>query len=59
MLWSSGLLPLLVFRGRRFEPSNDEDDDTGDNEDDEMDDALSWGAEDKLAYGLCVKECPD
>ena len=30
----------------------------GDNEVDEMDNALSWGAEDRLAYGLCVKECP-
>ena len=30
----------------------------GDNEVDEMDNALSPGAEDRLAYGLCVKECP-
>ena len=56
VLWSSGLLPLLVFRVRRFEPTKDEDDDMGDNEDDETDNALSWGAEDRFAYGLCAKD---
>ena len=40
---------------RRFDPTNEEDDDMGDNEDNKMDNALSWGAEDSLAYGLCAK----
>ena len=28
----------------------------GDNEDDKMDSALSWGAEERLAYELCAKD---
>ena len=28
----------------------------GDNEDDEMDNALSLGPEDRITYGLCAKD---